>query len=69
VLIDQYTIIIVVFSFILNLVIQWLLLRQASRVVGFLGNTGVMAISKVVMLLLAAIAVRMIRNGVLAILG
>jgi multiple antibiotic resistance protein len=69
VLIDQYTIIIVVLSFILNLAIQWLLLRQASRVVGFLGNTGVTAITKVVMLLLAAIAVRMIRSGVLTILG
>jgi len=69
VLIDQYFIIIVVASFILNLVIQWLLLKQANRIVDFLGNTGARAISKIVMLLLAAIAVKMIRKGVLTILG
>jgi multiple antibiotic resistance protein len=68
-LIDQYFIAIVVFSFILNLVIQWLLFREADRIVDFLGNTGVSAISKVVMLLLAAIAIKMIRQGILTILG
>ena len=69
ILIDQYFVVIVIVSLILNLAIQWLLLRQAKRVVRFLGNTGVNAISKVVMLFLAAIAVKMIRIGVLAILG
>jgi multiple antibiotic resistance protein len=69
VLVDQCFIIIVVVSFILNLVIQWLLLRQANRIVSFLGNTGVRAISKIVMLFLAAIAVKMIRQGVFQILG
>ena len=68
-LIDQYFIAIVVLSFVLNLVIQWLLFRQADRIVDFLGNTGVSAMSKIVMLLLAAIAVKMIRQGVLTILG
>ncbi len=68
-LIDQYSTIIVVASFILNLAIQWLLPRQADRIVRFLGNTGVNAISKIVMLLLAAIAIKMIRQGVVAILG
>jgi multiple antibiotic resistance protein len=68
-LIDQYFIAIVVLSFVLNLVIQWLLFRQADRIVDFLGNTGVSAISKIVMLLLAAIAVKMIRQCVLTILG
>jgi len=68
-LIDQHFIAIVVLSFILNLVIQWLLFRQADRIVNLLGNTGVSATSKIVMLLLAAIAVKMIRQGVLTILG
>ncbi len=68
-LIDQYFIAIVLLSFILNLAIQWLLFRQADRIVKFLGNTGVSAMSKIVMLLLAAIAVKMIRQGVLTILG
>lgn len=68
-LIDQYFIAIVVVSFILNIVIQWLLFREAERIVDFLGNTGVSAISKIVMLLLAAIAVKMIRQGILTMLG
>jgi multiple antibiotic resistance protein len=68
-LINQYSVAIVVLSFILNLAIQWLLFRQADRIVDFLSNTGVSAISKIVMLLLAAIAVKMIRQGVLTILG
>jgi multiple antibiotic resistance protein len=68
-LMGKYRIPIVLSSLILNLAIQWLLFRQAERIVNFLGRTGVNAISKVVMLLLAAIAVKMIREGVLAILG
>ena len=68
-LMGQHHIAIVLFSFILNLVIQWVLFRQATRIVAFLGRTGVSAISKVIMLLLAAIAVKMIREGILAILS
>jgi multiple antibiotic resistance protein len=68
-LIGQYRIVIVLSSFTLNLVIQWLLFRQADRIVDFLGRTGVNAISKIIMLLLAAIAVKMISQGVLTILG
>jgi multiple antibiotic resistance protein len=68
-LMGRHHIAIVLFSFILNLVIQWVLFRQATRIVAFLGRTGVAAISKVIMLLLAAIAVKMIREGILAILG
>jgi len=68
-LIDQYFIAIVILSFILNLAIQWLLFRQANRIVDFLGDTGVSAISKITMLLLAAIAVKMIRQGILTMLG
>jgi multiple antibiotic resistance protein len=65
----QYRIAIVLSSFILNLAIQWVLFRQATRIVDFLGRTGVNAVSKIVMLLLAAIAVKMIRQGILTILG
>jgi multiple antibiotic resistance protein len=67
-LMGRHHIAIVLSSFILNLVIQWVLFRQATRIVAFLGRTGVAAISKVIMLLLAAIAVKMIREGILAIL-
>src|SRR4030042_80537 len=68
-LMGRHHIAIVLFSFILNLVIQWVLFRQGTRIVAFLGRTGVSAISKVIMLLLAAIAVKMIREAILAILG
>ncbi len=68
-LIDLYSTPVVILSFVLNLLIQWLLFRHAGRIVMFLGTTGVNAMSKVVMLFLAAIAVKMIRQGVLAILG
>jgi multiple antibiotic resistance protein len=68
-LMGRHHIAIVLSSFILNLVIQWVLFRQATRIVAFLGRTGVAAISKVIMLLLAAIAVKMIREGILAILA
>jgi multiple antibiotic resistance protein len=68
-LIDHYHIAIVLSSFILNLAIQWVLFRQATRIVAFLGHTGVNAVSKIIMLLLAAIAVKMISEGVLTILG
>jgi len=68
-LIGQHHIAIVLSSLIVNLVIQWVLFRQATRIVAFLGRTGVNAISKIVMLLLAAIAIKMIREGIMTILG
>ncbi len=68
-LMGQHHIAIVLSSFVLNLVIQWVLFRQATRIVAFLGQTGVSAISKVIMLLLAAIAVKMIREGILTVLA
>jgi len=69
ILVDQYSIIIVIVSFILNLAIGWLLFAQANRVVAFLGQGGVRATSKIVSLFLAAIAIKMIRQGVLQVLG
>jgi len=69
ILIDLYFIVIVIVSFIINLAIAWLLFAQANRVVAFLGQGGVRATSKVVGLFLAAIAIKMIRQGVLGILG
>jgi multiple antibiotic resistance protein len=69
ILINQYSIVIVLVSFILNLAIGWLLFAQANRVVAFLGQGGVRATSKIVSLFLAAIAIKMIRQGVMAVLG
>jgi multiple antibiotic resistance protein len=69
ILVDLYPVIIVIVSFITNLVIAWLLFTQANRVVAFLGQGGVRATSKVVSIFLAAIAIKMIRQGVLEVLG
>ena len=68
-LVEQYLVAVVVLSFILNLTIQWALFRHAHRIVGFLGDAGVSAMSKIVMLLLAAIAVNMVRRGILTFVG
>jgi len=65
----RHHILIVLFSFIANLAIQWTLFSQADRIVNVLGRTGIGAVSKIVMLLLAAIAVKMIREGILGIIG
>lgn len=74
-LIDRYSIEgvmgigVVIISFVLNLAIAWLLFAQANRVANFMGKGGLRAASKIAMLLLAAIAVKMIREGVLGILA
>jgi multiple antibiotic resistance protein len=53
----------------MNLALAWLVLLGARGVVKVLGSNGVVALSKVMSLLLAAIAVMMIRLGVEGILG
>jgi len=69
ILTDQYHIVMVTFSFIVNLLISWLLFAQANRLVRVLGHGGVLALSKVFALLLAAIAVSMIHRGIMAFVG
>jgi multiple antibiotic resistance protein len=69
ILIEQYAVVMVVIAFIVNLAIVWLLFSQANRIMGFLGKGGSRVISKVIVLFLAAIAIKMIRQGMLEILG
>ena len=69
ILTDQYSVLMVIFSFIANLAIAWVLSAQANRVMAFLGEGGVKATSKIVSLFLAAIAIKMIRQGVMEVLG
>lgn len=68
-LIDTYTLGAVLLAFLLNLVFAWIVFAQANRVVRFLGDSGLKVTAKIASLLLAAIAVKMIRQGVLEILG
>jgi len=63
-LIDRYFIGAVLLSFIINLAIAWLIFAQGNRIANFLGRAGLRAASKIAMLLLAAIAIMMIREGV-----
>ena len=55
-------------SFIINLTIAWLIFAQGNRIASFLGRSGLRAASKIAMLLLAAIAIMMIREGITEIL-
>ncbi|MBN1374985.1 MAG: MarC family protein [Dehalococcoidia bacterium] len=66
ILVDQYHIIMVTFAFIANLLVAWLFFAQASRLVKVLGRGGVLALSKIFSLLLAAIAISMIHRGITA---
>lgn len=67
ILIEQYPIYMVLISFMVNLAIVWLLIAQVNRVMGFLGQAGAKVISKIVGLFLAAIAIKMIRQGMIGI--
>ncbi len=64
VLINHYGIIPTIISLILNLIIVWVAFVKAQNIIKVFGKTGIIAISKVMALLLAAIAVMMIRLGV-----
>lgn len=69
ILIERYPLAIVLSSFFLNLAFAWLAFHQAKRISSLLGTGGMKAVAKVFSLLLAAIAVKMIREGVTAIFG
>lgn len=68
ILVKQYSVFIVLFSFLVNLGIAWLMFIWANKIANFLGKSGIKAMSKIIALFLAAIAVKMIREGVVQIL-
>jgi multiple antibiotic resistance protein len=59
----QFKLYIVLLSFALNLLIAWAIFLQSSQIVRFVGEGGLRAISRVFSLLLAAIAVSMVIQG------
>lgn len=61
---DLYGFAITLTALIANLVIIWLVFRSSARIMDFIGENGAKGISKVISLLLAAIAVMMIRRGI-----
>ena len=60
---------ITVLSVLIVLLITWITLRFIDKIYHFLGKTGAMIIARVMSLLIAAIAVQYIVNGVTAIIG
>ena len=64
ILLDSYGVFITVSSFVANLIITWVVFSYSGTISRFLGKAGSKAISKIASLLLAAIAVMMIRKGV-----
>lgn len=63
ILLDSYGPVITVLSFVINLLITWITFYYATAISNFLGKAGSKAFSKIASLLLAAIAVMMIRKG------
>ncbi len=68
VLINHYGIVPTTLSLIFNLIIVWFALTNAQKIIKIFGKNGIAALSKIMALLLAAIAVMMIRLGVEGIL-
>jgi multiple antibiotic resistance protein len=59
----------VLFSLAVNILLAWIIFSQSERIIRLIGINGALAFAKVAALLLAAIAVKMIRSGVLTILN
>lgn len=66
---DLYGFVPALASLIVNLIIMWATLLGADTIVRYIGENGARGISKVISLLLAAIAVMMIKRGIEAFLG
>lgn len=68
VLVDHYGVIATIVSLVLNLVIVYLSFIKAERIVKLFGKGGIAALSKIMAILLASIAVMMIRIGIVNLL-
>jgi multiple antibiotic resistance protein len=65
VLSSLYSVWLVIVAFLANVVVAWVIFAQSQRIVKFLGHGGLQAFSQVSYLLLAAIAVQLMRRGIL----
>jgi len=65
VLSSLFSVWLVIAAFLANVVVAWVIFAQSQRIVKFLGRGGLQAFSQVSYLLLAAIAVQLIRRGIL----
>lgn len=68
ILLDNYGILPTFISLIINMLIVWVSLVKSDLIIKVMGVSGTRAFSKIMYILLAAIAVMMIRRGVMGIL-
>ena len=68
VLVGSYGYTPVILSLIVNILLAWVIFSQADRIIRLIGINGSRAFAKVAALLLAAIAVKMIRSGIVKII-
>lgn len=64
ILLDSYGMFLTITSFVINLILTWITFSYAAVISNFLGKAGSKAFSKIASLLLAAIAVMMMRKGI-----
>ena len=64
-----YPVWLVVLGFLSNMAVAWVVFRYAQRIASVLGEGGLLAFAKVAYLLMAAIAVKIISEGVMDILA
>jgi len=69
VLVGSYGYVPVILSLIINILLAWAIFSQADRIIKLIGISGSRAFAKVAALLLAAIAVKMIRSGMFTLIG
>ncbi len=69
VLVGSYGYLPVILSLVVNILLAWAIFSQADRIIKLIGISGSRAFAKVAALLLAAIAVKMIRSGVFTLIG
>jgi multiple antibiotic resistance protein len=64
ILVGSYGYVPVILSLVVNILFAWLIFAQADRIIKIIGINGSRAFAKVAALLLAAIAVKLIRSGI-----
>ena len=69
ILVDSYGYVWTLASLLINLLIVWIVFLQAQKITKVMGKAGSRAFGKVAALFMAAIAVMMIRSGIMAMFG
>lgn len=69
ILTDSFGYLVTIISLLVNLLIVWLVFRYSDIIIRILGNAGARAVAKVASLFMAAIAVMMIRVGLMGMMG